>query len=79
MNKKRRNVLSEAESFLQLAEAKINFVFDQESDVLDNFPENLQGSDRYANTEEAVELLEEAVDKVSEVRENLAYIIGLRM
>lgn len=40
----------------------IQMILDEESDYMENIPENLQGGERYATAEEACENLEEAVD-----------------
>ena len=47
-------------------------VCDKEEDCADRYPENLQGSERYERMENAVEHLNEAIDKLDEVRESIA-------
>ena len=40
----------------------IQIILEEESDYMDNIPENLQGGERYERAEEACESLEDAVD-----------------
>lgn len=60
MNKYRRKVLHQL--FSQLIEIRddLEIVMEEENEAKDNFPENLQQSERYEAMEEAVYNLEEA-------------------
>ena len=40
----------------------IQMILEEETDYMENIPENLQGGERYGRAEEACESLEEAVD-----------------
>jgi len=39
---------------------------DAEEDALDRIPDNLQGTDRYGQSEEAIDNLNEALDKIDD-------------
>lgn len=57
-------MLSEAESIVSAAS-------DQESDSQNRIPENLQGSERYEQSDRAVECLDEALDHIAEAKEQI--------
>lgn len=65
MNKSRRESLRRASSLLTQANQIIDMACSQESDYLDNIPENMQSGDRYEKAETAVSELENALDCVS--------------
>lgn len=74
MNKERRKsidrVINEIEKLKELYASiveEVEEIRDEESDYLDNIPENLQGSDRYYTAEEAVGNLDSAVDSLQEI------------
>lgn len=69
MNKARRERLKVAVQYLNSVYTKIDAVCNEEEDCVDNYPENLQGTERYENMEVIVENLNEALDKIDEVKE----------
>ena len=72
MNKQRRiRLKQDARSYLERALIIVSSVKDEEQDSLDNYPENLQGSDRYAVSETAIDELEDAVDHIEQAIENI--------
>ena len=71
MNEKRRESLRAAVSLLDRAETLVNTVCDQESDVLDNYPENLQGSERFEKMEDAVDSLNDALESIGEAKDRI--------
>lgn len=66
MNNEKRKVLRSALSHIQLASDMTKSVLSQETDDLNNMPENLEGSQTYEKMEQAVELLEDALDSLEE-------------
>lgn len=54
------NVIADARDKLELYRDEIDELRDAEQDKLDNMPENLQGSERYEMTEQAVDNLDSA-------------------
>lgn len=73
MNKNRRSRLKGIEEDLGRCLNLLSSIYDEEQDCIDNIPENLQDSDRYLDMEacaealsDAVYNLEEAVDLINE-------------
>lgn len=71
MNYKRRAILKSAISFLDKAASLVEQVNDQESDSMDNMPENLQGTDMYEKMEAAVDNLEAALEHIESAKESI--------
>lgn len=69
MNQKRREQLKGAIKKLEEAKDSIESVRDDEQYSLDNIPENLQTTDRYAAMEAAIDHLDDAVESVDEAIE----------
>ena len=65
MNNQRRIRLRESSSLLSKALRIINAVKDEEQDALDNFPENLQNSERYTAMEDAIDNLDDAIENIN--------------
>ncbi len=66
MNKKRRESIGNAETYLNIALEVVRTAKEEEQDVLDNTPENLQMSERYEAMEECVDCLEDAISSIEE-------------
>lgn len=84
MNKQRRKAITEImikvntivdDAKCQLEELKdeLNGIRNEEQEVLDNMPENLQGSERYELTEQAVENLDSAMESFEELIDAMDY------
>ena len=69
MNEKRRVQLRNALTMMSSAASIIDAVCDKEQDCLDNYPENLQGTERFERMEDAVESLNDALEKIDEAKE----------
>lgn len=54
----------------------IENIKDEESEALENIPESLQETERYAQSEAAAENLEEAYDIFSDMRDSLDAVIN---
>ncbi len=76
MNKKRKEDLRGVMSLLDSAIRIVQRVYNREEDCVDNYPENLQGTERYEQMEDAVESLSEALDKLSEAQENIQAVLN---
>lgn len=68
MNDKQRDRLREASQMLSSAITIADSVCDSEQDRIDNYPENLQGSERFENMEDAAEKLYDAIGKLEEAK-----------
>lgn len=81
MNNTRRRRINElktqidfANNQLKDASKKLSSILNEEQDAFDNMPENLQGSYRGMCSEDAIDSMEEASDKLDEVLELLREI-----
>ena len=68
MNETKRRSLREALSLISRAIIITENVCDKEQDAMDNCPENLQNTDRFEAMENAVENLNDAVEKLEEAK-----------
>lgn len=71
MNNVRRKAIQKVIDKLEELKYDIECLADDEQEYLDNIPENLQNSDRYAVAEEAVDNLNSAMDSVEEAIDSL--------
>ena len=71
MNNQRRTQLREVLSVLSSELLIIERVCDKEQDCVDNYPENLQTTDRYEHMEAAVDNLNDAMEKIEEAKEHI--------
>lgn len=76
MNNERRNKLRDAVRKLSDVQSVIESVCDKEEDCLDNYPENLQGTERYERTETAVDSLNDALEKLDDAKEYIQTAIS---
>ena len=82
MNDKRRRRISElktqidfANNYLKEASKKLSSILSEEQDAFDNIPEGLQSSYRGMCSEDAIDNMEEASEKLDEVIELLSDIV----
>ena len=71
MNNKRRKQIDKAIEMLMSASNFIESIRSDEEEYMDNMPENLQGSSRYSDAEEACNCLEEAISDIESAVDNL--------
>lgn len=71
MDDKRRGKLKEALKMLTSAANIVDLVYDKEQDCLDNYPENLQGTERYERMEDAVDNLNDALEKIDDAKSSI--------
>lgn len=74
MNKQRRGQIANIIKKLQSISAELSDVLSEEELVFDNMPENLQGSMRGEESEEAIDIMSEALDGIEEICGNLESI-----
>lgn len=82
MNKQRREKISKLKIRFQSTQAELkqlsnelSFILDEEQDAFDNMPEGLQSSYRGMCSEDAIDNMEEASEKLDEVVELLGDIV----
>ena len=71
MNNKKRKVLKRATKHLEEAASLMRNVIEEEQDSLDNMPENLEGSFRYTQMEDAIEIMEDSVDDIDGIKDRI--------
>lgn len=72
MNKIRRKRILEIKEVILREKDKLQFLLDEEQDYYDNMPENLQGSVRGSDSEDAIDTLEECIEVLEEVVDKLS-------
>lgn len=68
MDDKRRGRLKDALKMIASVATIVDSVCDKEQDCLDNYPENLQGTERYERMEDAVDNLNDALEKIDDAK-----------
>lgn len=76
MDTKRRNRLRDALKLLANVAAIVESVCDKEEDCMDNYPENLQSTERFEHMEAAVDNLNDALEKLDDAKGNIEAAIG---
>lgn len=75
MNKERRTQIKKLTNELEDVKTKLKYISRKEEGILDNTPENLQGTDRYSESENAIDVLDDVVDNLESAIESLNEII----
>ena len=75
MNKERRTQIKKLTNELEDIKTKLKYILRKEEGILDNTPENLQGTDRYSESENAIDVLDDVVDDLESAIESLNEII----
>ena len=76
MDTKRRNRLRDALKMLANVATIVESVCDKEEDCMDNYPENLQSTERFENMEAAVDNLNDALEKLDDAKGHIESAIG---
>lgn len=71
MDRKKREKLYDAVRMLTNAASVVEQVCDKEQDCVDNYPENLQSTERFESMESAVDSLNDAMEKIGEAKEHI--------
>jgi len=74
MNKERRKKLKNITIELKNVNEKLNMLLDEENYSFDNMPENLQGSFNGIDSENAIEIMEESIEKIKGIIDDLTVI-----
>lgn len=75
MNKERRTQIKKLTNELEDVKTKLKYILRKEEGILDNTPENLQGTDRYSESENAIDVLDDVVDNLEFAIESLNEIV----
>lgn len=76
MDKKRKNNLHDALKMLSSIVSIVETVCNKEEDCMENYPENLQGSDVFEHMETAVDNLNDALEKLNDAKGHIEAAIG---
>lgn len=71
LNSSRRGEISRVIDKLEDIKQEVAYIRDDEQESLDNMPENLESSERYASMEQAVDNLEDAVSGIEDAIDSL--------
>lgn len=75
MNKERRTQIKKLTNELEDVKTKLKYILRKEEGILDNTPENLQGTDRYSESENAIDVLDDVIGDLESAIESLNEII----
>ena len=75
MNKKRRQEIKKNIESLEAIKNNLENILADEEDYFDNMPENLQGSIRGEDSENAIDVLNDTIDTISECIDDLNNIV----
>jgi len=68
-------MLKSVRKHLAEVDGVLSFVYDEEQDALNNWPESLEGTDRYQQSESACDALDDALALVREASEVINNVI----
>lgn len=68
MDDRRRGQLRDVLSMLSNAASVVEMVCDKEQDCVDNYPENLQSTERFEKMEDALDNLNDALEKIDDAK-----------
>ncbi len=74
MNKERRKDINQIIGELSMVKRRLGFILGDEQDSFDNMPEGLQSSINGENSEEAIDLLDAAIESLEETIDSLSEI-----
>lgn len=67
MNKQRRQKIRIVGKELEVCKEKLQIILDEEQDYFDNMPENLQGSMRGSDSEDAIDAMESCIENLENI------------
>lgn len=76
MNENRRGRLKDALKLLSGAASIVEAVCDKEQDCADNYPENLQNTERFERMEDAIDHLNDALERIDDAKGNIESAIA---
>lgn len=71
MDDRRRGQLRDALNMLSNAAFVVERVCDKEQDCVDNYPENLQSTERFEKMEDALDSLNDALEKIDDAKSHI--------
>lgn len=74
MNKSRRQRIRDVRKEIENCKENLQKILDEEQDYFDNMPENLQGSIRGSDSEEAIDAMESCIEDLENIIKELMEI-----
>ena len=74
MNKSRRQRIRDVRREIESCKENLQKILDEEQDYFDNMPENLQGSMRGSDSENAIDVLESCIEDLENIINELMEI-----
>lgn len=75
MNKQRRKDIDRLKNLINTLKDDLENILNDEQDYFDNMPENLQGSLRGEESEDAISNMEDAIENLSDAIESLEEVV----
>lgn len=74
MNKQRRQKIRDVRREIENCKENLQKILDEEQDYFDNMPENLQGSVRGSDSEDAIDTMENCIEDLENIINELMEI-----
>ena len=74
MNKSRRQRIRDVRREIESCKESLQKILDEEQDCFDNMPENLQGSMRGSDSEDAIDIMESCIEDLENIIKELMEI-----
>ncbi len=74
MNKQRKQKIRDVRKEIESCKESLQKILDEEQDYFDNMPENLQGSMRGSDSEDAIDVMESCIDDLENIIKKLMEI-----
>lgn len=75
MNKKRREEIKSVVARLKVINEDLFDIQSEEQDSFDNIPDNLRDTDKAIDSEEAIDVMDDAIEQIGEVIDGLTGIV----
>ena len=74
MNRLRRARIKSTVQQIELARDRLELIMDEEVDSMNEYPENLHGTDIYQTMESCVDLLDSSIEKLDDIIDDMSNI-----
>ena len=74
MNKQRRQKIRDIRKEIETCKENLQKILDEEQDYFDNMPENLQGSMKGSDSEDAIDTMESCIEDLENIIKELTEI-----
>lgn len=74
MNKQRKQKIRDVRKEIENCKDNLQKILDEEQDYFDNMPENLQGSARGSDSEDAIDIIESCIEDLENIIKELTEI-----